>query len=269
MAGRSKAGNHRPSVTFVPVSGPRPAAGIVAQIRERLATRELKSGDRLPSERDLARQFGVSRNSLRQALRSLVDGGLLEMKLGPAGGAFIKDGGGAAVATGLSDLYALGTIRPEHLTEARILVGVEVVRLACARGTDAEIDELAANVASADSAALRGDISSRTELNIEFYRLLARMTRNPILVTVTDAVAAITRKYVEEIGPTSNASVMPFRHRFLALLRARDCEGAAAAMREHLLRLQRIYLAVGTSKVATTGDRATTPPGPDAPLPTA
>ena len=239
---RTKTGNHSPSIRFSPIKGTAPATEILAQIRDQLASRRLKAGDKLPPERDLALQFGVSRNSLRQALRSLVDSGLLQIKKGAAGGAFIRDGGGEAVATGFSDLYSLGTIRPEHLTEARILVGVEVVRLACARATDAEIDELEANVAAAEDAAKARRFAERTELNLEFYRLLARMTRNPILVTVTDAVTSITRKFVEEVGRTSNQSVMPFRRRFLQTLRARDCEAAADLIRTHLLNLQQIYL---------------------------
>ena len=242
IAKPAKARNHRPSVHFSPVTGMSPATEIVAQIRDHLASRTLKSGDRLPSERDLALQFHVSRNSLRQALRSLVDSGLLQMKKGATGGAFIRDGGGEAVATGLSDLYLLGTIRPEHLTEARILVGVEVARLACARATDAEIDELEANVEAAEQAVSARDYVQRTELNLEFYRILARMTRNPILATVNDAVTAITRKFVEEVGRTSNQSVMPFRRRFIEKMRARECEDAAELVRAHLLNLQEIYL---------------------------
>jgi len=229
-------------VSFTPVVGPRPADEIQSQIRTMLSSRKLKAGDRLPSERALSEQFAVSRNSVRQAMRSLVDSGLLEMKKGAAGGAFIRDGGGEAVATGFSDLYSLGTIRPEHLTEARILVGVEVVRLACERATDIEIDALAANVERAERAVKGRRYAERTELNLEFYRLLARMTRNPILVTVTDAVISITRKFVEDVGRTSNQSVMPFRRKLLEIMRARDCEAAAELMRAHLLNLQEIYL---------------------------
>ena len=243
VAKEATAGNHRPSVQFSRVTGSSPATEIVAQIRDHLAAHKLKAGDRLPSERDLALQFGVSRNSLRQGLRSLVDSGLLQMKKGATGGAFIRDGGGEAVATGLSDLYALGTIRPEHLTEARILVGVEVARLACVRATDADIDELEANVAAAEQAVSDRNYVLRTELNLEFYEILARMTRNPILATVTDAVIAITRKYVDEVGRTSNQSVMPFRRRFIEKMRARECEDAAELVRAHLLNLQEIYLA--------------------------
>ena len=81
----------------------------------------------MPSERDLADQFGVSRNTLREALRSLEIAGLLELKKGATGGAFIREGGGDAVVTGLSDLYRLGNIRPEHLTEAKHNAGPNVV----------------------------------------------------------------------------------------------------------------------------------------------
>jgi DNA-binding FadR family transcriptional regulator len=87
--------------------------------------------------------------------------------------------------------------------------------------------------------------------------MLGRMTRNPILVTVTDAVTAITRKYVEEVGRTSNKSVMPFRARFLDAFRARECDTAAELMRAHLLNLQDIYLGrqVNGRPGGRTGDR--------------
>lgn len=230
-------------VSFQRVAGPRPADGIQSQIRAAVASQRLKAGDRLPSERELAEQFGVSRNSVRQALRSLVDSGLLEMKKGATGGAFIRRGGGDAVRAGLVDLYSLGTIQPSHLTETRILIGVEVVRLACERGTDDEFDALERNVEAAEEAVRAGDEPLRTRINLEFYRLLAAMTHNPLLEIVTDSVMAITQKFVEEFLRTSTPTVMPFRHKLLAELRARDADAAAKRMRDHLLGLQKIYLA--------------------------
>jgi DNA-binding FadR family transcriptional regulator len=238
-------------VRFTPVNGVRPADAIHSQIRFLLARRELAAGDRLPSERELAEQFGVSRNSVRQALRSLVDSGLLEMKKGAHGGAFVRDGGGDAVRTVLTDLYTLGTIQPAHLTEVRVLIGVEIVRLACERGSDEEIDALERNVAQAMEAARAKDYPRRTVLNLEFYRMLARMTRNPLLEILTDAVNAVTQRFVEEVMRTSNVSVMPFRHQLLADLRARDAQAATEHMREHLLELQKIYLAAGRRKPRT------------------
>lgn len=116
---------------FSPVVGNRPADEIIAQIRVKLSAQELKAGDRLPSERELSEQFAVSRNSVRQALRTLAELGLLDIRKGASGGAFIHEGGGGAVAIRLQDLYTLGTIRPEDLTEVRLLLSVEVARLAC------------------------------------------------------------------------------------------------------------------------------------------
>jgi DNA-binding FadR family transcriptional regulator len=228
---------------FTRITDTRPADDIQRQIRALLASRRLSAGDRLPSERELAEQFGVSRNSVRQALRSLADSGLLEMKKGATGGAFVRNGGGQGVQSVLADLYAVGTIQPVHLTEVRLLIGVEVVRLACERATDDELDALAENVAQALQAARENDLERRTTLNLEFYRMLARMTRNPLLEILTDAVMAITLKFVQEFMRTSNTTVMPFRRRLMADLRARDVDAAVKCMRGHLLKLQKIYLA--------------------------
>ncbi len=235
-------GPGRSVVLFKPVVGTRPADEIQSQIRALLSSQRLKAGDRLPSERDLSEQFSVSRNSVRQALRSLVDSGLLDMKKGAAGGAFIRDGGGDAVMAGLTDLYSLGTIQPAHLTEVRILIGVEVVKLACERGTPDELAALEDNVQQAEQAVRAKNYPLRTAINLEFYRMLARMTRNPLLMVLTDSVTAITQKFVEEFMRTSTPTVMPFRRQLLPLLRAGDGEAAAELTRQHLLRLQKIYL---------------------------
>src|SRR5271155_904676 len=95
---------------------------IADQIRKELSDRRLRAGDRLPPERALAEQFGVSRNTLREALRSLENAGLLRLQKGAAGGAFVSDGGGSAVINGLHDMFRLGAIQPEQLTEARVAI---------------------------------------------------------------------------------------------------------------------------------------------------
>lgn len=227
---------------FRAVTGPRPATEIIQQIRQLLHDQRLKTDDRLPPERELAEQFGVSRNSVRQALRSLEEQGLLVIRKGAAGGAFIQGGGAGAVPTLMSDLFSLGAIRPQDLTEVRVLVGVEVVRLACERGSDDDIDRLEQNVRAAEAAIEAGDLELRTELNLEFHKMLARMTGNSLLIAITDGVVTITSQFVGRIGRTPTSYVMPFRKRLLKLLRARDVDGAAAEMRRHLLQQQKLYL---------------------------
>ncbi len=164
------------------------------------------------------------------------------MKKGATGGAFIRGGGAAAVRAGLVDLYSLGTIQPAHLTEVRVMIGVEVVRLACERGTEEDLAHLARNVALAQEAVKAGDIPRRTAINLEFYRILARMSHNPLLEIITDAVLVITARFAEDFSRTSNTVVMPFRRKLLEDLRKRDGLAAAERMRGHLLRLQTIYL---------------------------
>ncbi len=227
---------------FSPVVGSRPADEIVAQIRARLAARALNVGDKLPSERALESQFQVSRNSIRQALKSLAGMGLLEMRRGASGGTFIIGGGSEAVEAAVGDLFHLGEIRPSDLTEVRVILGTEVARLACLRATADEIDALEANVASAEAAVRARDTGRRTELNLEFHRMLARMTHNPLLVTLTATLMAVTGNLSRGMTPMSDRAVMPLRRRLIAHLRSRAADHAASEMREHLLRAERHYL---------------------------
>ncbi len=107
----------------------------------------------MPSERALSEQFGVSRNTLREALRSLEHAGLVRLQKGASGGAFISEGSDRAIAAGLMDMYHLGAIQPAQLTEARIWLESIIVREACNRATDVDIAELNANIPAAIAAA--------------------------------------------------------------------------------------------------------------------
>jgi DNA-binding FadR family transcriptional regulator len=236
-------------LAFRPVSSRRAFEEIAGQVRSLLARGVLKPGDRLPSERELAEELGVSRNTLREALRSLEIAGLLELRKGASGGAFIRAGGGDAAVLALSDLYSLGVIRPEHVTEARIIVGTEVARLACLRCAPSDLEALEANVRSSEEATARGDMARRAEVNYEFHRLLARATRNPVLIILTEALLAMTQQFINEIGYRPNQYVLPSRRRLLAHLRNRDSSAAAREMEAMLKRLQRSHLAAYSRKL--------------------
>lgn len=227
---------------FRPVRAQRAFEEISAQIRETLSAGRLKPGDRLPAERDLAVQLGVSRNTLREALRLLEFSGLVRMRKGTAGGAFVREANGEHVVAGLRDLYERGAITPAHLTEARMWIETVVVRVACKRATRADMDALDANVAAAERAERADDIELRGRINLEFHRLLGRATRNPIMSIFMDAVVEILGHFVRVIGPYPNRFVLPSRRRFLKQFRARDDDGAAHEMEMHLRRLQRYYL---------------------------
>jgi GntR family transcriptional repressor for pyruvate dehydrogenase complex len=232
------------SPVFRPIRSQRAFEEIAAQIRAQLAEGKLRVGNRLPSERALAEQFGVSRNTLREALRSLEHAGLLRLQKGATGGAFITEASGDAIATGLLDMYHSGTIAPAQLTEARSWLESIVVREACQRVTPEYIEQLRENVRQAEEANARGDLETRAEANLEFHRILARMTGNPVMVIVMESVLGVLRHFVLTIGPHENSFVLPSRKRFIKLLEARDVEGATAEMEASLKRLQRTYLSL-------------------------
>lgn len=215
---------------------------IAQQIRTELAQGRLKVGTRLPSERALSEQFGVSRNTLREALRSLEHAGLIRLQKGATGGAFISGRSGDAIATGLMDMYHMGAIQPEQLTEARIWLESILVREACVRATPADIEALSSNIDAAEEATRKDDFPARAATNLEFHRILARMTGNPIMVIVMNGVLNVLAEFIGQVGHYENAYVLPSRRRFVKHLAARDSDAAVAEMESILKRLQRSYL---------------------------
>jgi len=236
------AGQKNAPPQFQAIRSARAYEEIANQIRTELAEGRLKVGNRLPAERALSAQFGVSRNTLREALRSLEHAGLVRLQKGASGGAFISEGSGTAITTSLLDLYHIGTISPNQLTEARIWLESIIVREACRRATQEDLQALRSNVEAAAQAIKDGNFQQRAEIHLEFHRILARMTANPIMVIVMDGLLAVLSRFIQSLGEYENAFVLPSRKRFLKHMEARDADAAVAEMESSLKRLQRAYL---------------------------
>lgn len=230
------------SPKFKAIRSARAFEEIAAQIRNELIERRLTVGSRLPAERVLSAQFGVSRNTLREALRSLEHAGLIRLQKGATGGAFISERSGDAIITGLLDMYHMGAIQPAQLTEARIWLESIIVREACARATPEDIAALNKNIQEATEAFEKGDFSRRAEIHLDFHRILARMTGNPIMVIVMNGVLDVLHHFIKTIGNHENTYVLPSRRRFMKHLEEGDTEAAVAEMEMSLKRLQRGYL---------------------------
>src|SRR3954468_17448726 len=115
-----RAGVSPTSLRFQSIHVRRTFEEICERIREQLALGVLKPGDKLPPERDLAQQLGVSRNVLREALRSLEMAGVLRLRKGVKGGAFVREGDTSRMNVVMRDMLSLGTISVRELSEARI-----------------------------------------------------------------------------------------------------------------------------------------------------
>ncbi len=238
-----KSDSPRALPSYSPVQTKRAFEEVAEQIRNQLSQGLLKPGDRLPSERELAEQFGLARNTVREALRALEMSGLLEFRKGASGGAFILEGRSDAVIAGFNDLYRLGFIRPDDLAEARLIVGTEIARLACQRATEEELCALEANLDASDFAAATGDDAKRLQVNLNFHALLARAARNPVLIILIDALNAIHQRLLRVMTPAENTRIVAARRRIVRHLRNKDESGAVNELREHLMTLREHYKA--------------------------
>src|SRR4030067_1637872 len=115
---------------------------IVAQIKNAILSGAYKPGDKLPSEKELERLFNVSRVPLREALRSLEEMGLILIKPGVLGGAFVAQMGIKSVSDSLSNMIRLGKISISDIWEFRMLIEPNITRLASERRSDWDIQQM-------------------------------------------------------------------------------------------------------------------------------
>lgn len=208
---------------------------ICEQIRQRLAAGVLKPGDKLPAERDLATEFRVSRPAVREALRTLEISGVVSLQKGVKGGAFIRDGNPALLTQSLQDLMFLGRVSLASLAEARHLINGVVIELACERATEDDFLALEANMREIEQS---DDLEHRANEGVRFFGLIARATRNEVLVMLVDSLSDIIRFVIDRTGRKARPELVPVRHRILKALRARDAKAAARGMEEYLTIVQ-------------------------------
>lgn len=225
------------SPMFEPIPNRRAFEVVCERVRELVASGRLKQGDRLPPERQLAEQFGVSRLAIREALRSLENAGLIVLQRGPKGGAFIQGGGDTKMTELMQDMLDLGAISLAELTEARIFILGSVARLACERASEDDLEQIAESVRLNEVAVESGSRETRLEHATDFYARLAKATKNKVMMLVvrslTDTVKVILQRI--EIYPAQDLVVS--RRRFLEALRERNADRAAHEMHIHLQKL--------------------------------
>src|SRR3954454_5336435 len=208
---------------------------VVAFVRDLIVRGRLRPGDRLPAERALATQIGVSRPSVRAGLHALQAMGVVISRHGS--GTYIPDGPPALGSEPLSFLAALHGFTREEMYEARRILEVGAAGLAAERATPEQTatltDEVAGLFASLD------DPQVFLVHDIDFHRSVAAASGNPIVASLVEMVSAL---YYERRRETAaGASQRDLRdaaeahRRIYQAIRARNPEGARQAMHAHLL----------------------------------
>src|SRR3972149_8589145 len=118
---------------FKPVHTDRISQAIVDQIKDAVFQKRLKVGDKLPPDRQLMEQFEASRVTVREALRTLEHSGILEIKRGVEGGAFVRDPHTKFVKSFLQDMFSMGNIKTGNLTEVRLALEPFMTKVATER----------------------------------------------------------------------------------------------------------------------------------------
>jgi DNA-binding FadR family transcriptional regulator len=222
---------------FEPVVSSRISAAIATQIRDVILEGKLVPGDRLPTERELTEQFGVSRVTVRDALRALETNGLVEIRVGAAGGAFVTAPSTQIVGQGISDMLVMSAVDPDEIAEARLILELGTVALAVERATEEDIAGLREHVEQAARAFAEGKydpIHAR-----EFHALLARAAHNRAIDLVASTFGGpLSMHPVREREPAewSHERTIDEHSRLVEALEERDEPRARQIMSEHLRR---------------------------------
>ncbi|MGW4370983.1 FadR/GntR family transcriptional regulator [Nocardia takedensis] len=222
---------------FTPIAVDRASQMIVEQIKQLIRTDSLRPGDRLPSERELCQQFGVSRVTIREALRVLEANGLLSIRVGAHGGAFLTEPSTQRLGEGLADLLSLSRMTASDVTEARMIVEGAILPLIIDRATDEDIADLIRLTDEGHEALAAGRYSM--DMSAAFHVRLAECAHNPALTMLIHSFHGPMLMSLQEAKVS--APLMGKKgvdeHRWLALaIGKRDLAAAQKLMRAHLER---------------------------------
>lgn len=178
------------SPLFLPVRSGRASEEVALQIEAAIVDGRLSPGERLPSEREMQSQFGTGRGVVREAIKILKQKGLLEVKKGAKGGAYIRQLDMGNVSESLALFLKQHPVEPEKLIEFRETLDRTITQLAIAHADQAEKDELVSEAQRLESL-LREDepnLTATSELDRQLNIMLVRMARNPLFEWVMHAL---------------------------------------------------------------------------------
>jgi GntR family transcriptional repressor for pyruvate dehydrogenase complex len=204
----------------------------------------LQPGDRVGREEDLARQFGVSRPTLREALRLLSSAHLVRATKGPGGGIFVaattEEGIALSVSEGVASMLAADAIDLDELLETRMLVEIPLAGLAAQRATPDEIARIRELVEQSEAAADAGDRPGDHELDRELHRTIMQAAGNRLAGAFMGWVMDVLQPSLQErLQPAVVETALREQHRdILRAIERGDPIATERATREHLLYLR-------------------------------
>jgi GntR family transcriptional repressor for pyruvate dehydrogenase complex len=207
---------------------------IVDQIRKAILNGSLKPGDKLPSERVLSENFGVSKASLKEAFRALEALGLLEVRQGMAGGAFIREVDLETARNNLFNYIFFQNPSIQEFTQLRSFIEPEAAYIAAKKVTTEDIADLEGNLARTRENIGAGPFYY--ELDNYFHHRIAEIMDNRLVCFVIDSIknAIVNIKLELELDREFSVKVYEAHERIVDALRNRDPEDARREMLRHI-----------------------------------
>ena len=221
---------------FTPAKTQRASEAIYNQIYPKIVSGELKPGDHLPPERELAEMFQRSRPVVREALRMLQQDGLIETAVGSAGGAVIRGVSLKSVEEPLKNLVAMGAINLNELIEYRNVNDHGCARLAAIHHTAEDADALRKTLEGAKANIDR--LFSFQEYDVAFHSALAKASHNTLASMINDVIVRLNtdvfvetiRDYTPEQLREINLRIYKTHYAIMEAVLAHDPDGADRAV---------------------------------------
>lgn len=173
------------------------------QIKLAILEGKYATGEKLPSERELVEQFQVSRVTVREALRSLKHSGLVQVKRGINAGAYVCEPNSETITESFQNLIQMGRVNFSHLIDARLYLEPKAAAFVAGIRKPEEVKRVQLIIDRAE-ALLESSCYEARLLNVSFHCEIARITKNPIIIFITES---ITQSYSEILIQKTHASL--------------------------------------------------------------
>ncbi|MFB2652153.1 MULTISPECIES: FadR/GntR family transcriptional regulator [Shewanella] len=218
--------------TFKPVKQLRASTDVGQQLKEAIFDGRYKAGDKLPSERELIDLFMVSRTVVREAIKILEASGLVEIRQGAMGGAFVKQVDFERLSDACQDLLMMGKMSLPEIVQVRMLLEPQVARLAAKNCTSADAAKLYdANQHEDDTLEYPTTVLLRSQVHF----VLAEICGNRFLEAITKSLLLLLRQNALSFEPpTDEIHPSGLHDKLIQAVVDRDEDRAEAEMRAHL-----------------------------------
>jgi len=224
-------------LSFQPIKTKRIYEEIMEQLKDMISRGELKQGQKLPPERELAESLGVSRASVREALTALEAIGILDIR--PGEGTFVRETSVSATFAPLAMVLEMEQNSMSQLMEVRRVLETEIAALAVQRATEEDLQNIEVNLNRMKSA---NTVSEAVEADLRFHFAIAEATHNSILLRIMNTVADLMHNTFrirrEELFADKGREIISEHEAIYRAIRDRDIDSAKLRMLQHIHNIQ-------------------------------